>query len=149
MSPAETVHASVAVLDERGVLIRGEAGSGKSSLLLALIYGSPPATLVADDRVHLAAPNGKVVATVPDEIAGRMEIRGQGIVERPYVRSAVVDAVIDLLPREACPRMPAGEEEQVALAGTLLPRLMLPIGAGDGAIRVRAFLDRVARRDRR
>jgi len=145
MNSAETVHASVARLGDRGILIRGEPGSGKSSLLLALIYGTPPARLVADDRVHLAVPDGRLVATVPDGIAGRMEIRGQGIVQRLYVRSTVVDVVVDLLPPEACPRMPSAEDETVTFAGAALPRLMLPIGANDGAVRVRAFLDRVAR----
>ena len=145
MSPAKTVHASVALVGEGGVLIRGASGSGKSSLLLSLLSDDAAASaLVADDRVALAAVNGRLLASVPDEIAGLMEIRGEGIVHRPFVSPVVVDLVVDLAPAEACPRMPqTAEEKCVAVDGVVLPRLFIPAGASDGALRVRVALELV------
>ena len=94
----------------------------------------------------LTAANGRLVASVPDEIAGLMEVRGLGIVTRPYVSPVVVDLVVDLAPLEACPRLPLGEEDALAvIAGIALPRLHVAIGAGDGAVRVRAALAELRR----
>jgi len=145
MSLPATVHASVALLGEGGVLIRGPSGSGKSSLLLSLL-SDDGAALVADDRAALTAANGRLVAAVPDEIAGLMEIRGQGIARRPYVSPVVVDLVVDLAPVEACPRLPLGDEDaRAVIAGIVLPRIHVAIGAGDGAARVRAALAQLRR----
>ncbi len=82
----ETVHASAVLVGEHGVLIRGASGSGKSSLVLGLIDRDPSSTrLIADDRVHLDADRGRLVAAAPDTIAGKLEVRGQGIVEVAHV----------------------------------------------------------------
>jgi HPr kinase/phosphorylase len=143
MAAQDTVHASVACLGRHGVLIRGASGSGKSSLLLSLLDGNPNGgKLVADDRAHLASEDGRLVASVPVAIAGRMEIRGVGIVERPYVSSVAVDLVVDLLPLEQCPRMPSEEESRVVLEGVAVARIFVAAGAHDGAARVKAALDR-------
>jgi serine kinase of HPr protein (carbohydrate metabolism regulator) len=139
-APATTIHASVARLGTRGVLIRGAAGSGKSSLLLSLIFGAGEATLVADDRVVLAATGGRVVAAVPEAIAGRIEVRGVGIVRRPCVSSVTIDLVVDLLPLEECPRLPDDAERQTVVEGVVVPRIFVAVGAADGASRVRATL---------
>ncbi len=72
------VHASCVSIDGAGVLLRGPPGSGKSDLALRLIDGG--GRLVADDQVELTEAGGRVLATAPGEIAGRMEVRGIGIV---------------------------------------------------------------------
>ena len=136
MSTAATVHASVALAGENGVLIRGASGSGKSALLLALIASDPARNaLVADDRVALAAHHGRLVASVPVELAGLIEVRGQGILRRPCVSPAVVDMVVDLLPPQDCPRMPE-PDERTEIAGIVLPHLSLPTTSNDGVLRV-------------
>jgi len=137
------VHASVARVGDRGVLIRGRSGSGKSSLLLALL-SSGSATLVADDRAHLAAESGRLIAAVPETIAGQMEIRGVGIVRRPHVSPVAVDLVVDLLPLAECPRLPDGEQARAVLEGIAVPRIFIAIGAHDGVARVIAALARSA-----
>ena len=134
-----TVHASVARLGTRGVLIRGAAGSGKSSLLLSLIFDAG-AMLVADDRVALAASGGRLVAAAPEAIAGRMEVRGVGIVRRPYVSPATIDLVVDLLPLDECPRLPDEAERQTIIEGVAVPRIFVAADAGGGAARVRVAL---------
>jgi HPr kinase/phosphorylase len=147
MSPPATIHASVALVGEGGVLIRGASGSGKSSLLLSLLCDHG-AMLVADDRVALAAAEGRLVATAPDEIAGLMEVRGLGIVRRPHVSPVVVDLVVDLAPLEACPRLPLADADAVAVIdGVAVPCIHVAIGSGDGAARVRAALAELRRQD--
>lgn len=140
MTTSETVHASAALVDGRGVLIRGRSGSGKSSLLLCLLYSEPNAMLVADDRVVLTAVDGRILASVPDAIAGRMEVRGVGIVCRPHVSPAAVDLVVDLVPLAECPRLPDTDEARALVDGIPLPRIFVAAGAADGASRVRAAL---------
>lgn len=134
-----TVHASVACLGTRGVLIRGAAGSGKSSLLLSLIFDAG-AMLVADDRVALAASGGRLVASVPEAIAGCMEVRGVGIVRRPYVSPATIDLVVDLRPLDECPRLPDDADKRTVIAGVAVPRIFVAAGTGDGTARIRAAL---------
>ncbi len=136
MSAAATVHASAALVGDHGVLIRGASASGKSSLLLALIMmdGARNA-LAADDRVVLAAHHGRLVASAPRELAGLIEVRGQGILRRPHVSPVVIDLVVDLLPAPACPRLP-DPDGHAEIAGIALPRLVLPAGQSDGALRV-------------
>jgi serine kinase of HPr protein (carbohydrate metabolism regulator) len=135
-----TVHASAALVGGQGVLIRGRPGSGKSSLLLSLLYGASATTLVADDRVVLTAANGRLVASVPEAIAGRMEVRGVGIVRRSHRSPAAIDLVVDMLPLEECPRLPSAEERRAVIEGVALPRIFVATGAADGAHRVRAAL---------
>jgi serine kinase of HPr protein (carbohydrate metabolism regulator) len=140
MTPA-TVHASAVKIGDRGVLIRGASGSGKSSLLLQILSADPDgSTLVADDRVALAADGARVMATAPDLLAGLMEIRGQGILRLPYVSPAAIDLVVDIVPAEKCPRMPSPEERCVDLCGIATPRIFLARGAVDGGARIRAAL---------
>jgi len=142
--PGETVHASVVRIGRFGVLIRGASGSGKSSLLLSLLTDAPGAMLVADDRAALRVEAGGLVASVPEAIAGQMEIRGIGIVRRAYVSEAAVSLVVDLLPLAECPRLPTPEERRAVLSGIALPRIFIASGAPDGAARVRAAIDHLA-----
>jgi HPr kinase/phosphorylase len=141
MSDDATVHASAVLVGELGVLIRGASGSGKSSLALGLIAADPGGTwLVADDRVVLDTAGGRLLASVPEPLAGLIEIRGQGIFRVRYVSPVVARLVVDLLPPASCPRLPVAEDERADIKGVALARLMLPIGTADGALRVRAAL---------
>jgi HPr kinase/phosphorylase len=145
MSPPQTVHASAVAIGTHGILIRGASGSGKSSLVLGLIDRDPAATqLVADDRVKLTVARGRLVAMAPEALAGKLEVRGQGIVEIAYVPQSVIALVVDLLPADQCPRLPEPAEMEADVIGVVLPRLMLPIGAIDASARVRFALRRLA-----
>jgi serine kinase of HPr protein (carbohydrate metabolism regulator) len=139
MSRSPTIHGSAVLLGERGILVRGVSGAGKSMLVLELLSANPDgARLVADDRVIVAAAHGRLLANVPGEIAGLIEMRGVGLVRRPYVAPVVVRLVVDLLAVEACPRLPEAKDAQVELEGIVLPRLALPIGIDGAAVRVSA-----------
>ena len=139
MSRLKTIHGSALLLGERGILVRGASGAGKSTLVLELLAAHPDgARLVADDRVIVAAAHGRLLADVPREIAGLIEVRGVGIVRRPYVAPVIVRMIVDLLAAEACPRLPEARDARAEVEGIVLPRLTLPIGFGGGAARVSA-----------
>lgn len=71
------LHASTVALHGCGVIILGPSGSGKSSLALELM--AVGAVLVADDRTDLRVADGRLIASAPPGIAGRIEARGVGI----------------------------------------------------------------------
>ncbi|HEX2655184.1 MAG TPA: serine kinase [Xanthobacteraceae bacterium] len=122
-----TAHGSVVLVGARGIFIRGAAGAGKSRLVLALLEAAaagriPFARLVADDRVHLTATNGTLLARPPQALAGRMEIRGIGIVSVEFESVAKVDLVVDLADQNAA-RLPEPADCTVTIAGVPLPRV--------------------------
>lgn len=132
------VHATVVVVGHAGILIEGASGTGKSTLALHLLERSRArgghAALVADDRVWLSVRGGRLVAEVPDAIAGMIEIRGIGPVACPgWIRCAVVDRAVRLVPAADAPRL--AEPASVELAGMTLPRLDLAERDATGAAR--------------
>lgn len=132
-----TVHATVVLAGEAGVLIRGPSGAGKSSLALALLdllatrgrFGR----LVADDQVFLAAANGRLVARVPAPIAGLVERRGAGVEPIAHEPAALVRLVVDLVEPAAIDRVPEPAACRVRLADIDLPRLTLPCRSAETA----------------
>ncbi|MGE5147594.1 MAG: HPr kinase/phosphorylase [Candidatus Eiseniibacteriota bacterium] len=98
------VHATCVEVEGMGVLLRGPSGSGKSDLALRLIDGG--ARLVADDRTDLAVEDGRLIATCPAALAGRLEVRGVGIGSVPSVARAVVGLVVDLVAADRVERLP-------------------------------------------
>jgi len=53
--------------------------------------------LVSDDRIDLYVFDKKIRLGAPAEIAGMIELRGRGIVNRPFAQEAHLDLVIDLV----------------------------------------------------
>jgi serine kinase of HPr protein (carbohydrate metabolism regulator) len=134
----ETVHASAVLIGNRAALIRGPAGSGKSRLVLALIAAArtgalPFARLVADDRVRLAAVNGRLIAEAPAAIRGLVEVRGLGIRRIDSEARAVVGLVVDLAAADGA-RMPQVAAGETTILGVKVPRL--PISPGEDPLPV-------------
>jgi serine kinase of HPr protein (carbohydrate metabolism regulator) len=143
---AQTVHASAVSIGGTGVLIRGSSGSGKSSLALGLIMADRKRRrLVADDRIVLSARVGRLFASAPEEIAGLLEVRGQGLLPFPHLPSAEIGLVVDIVAADAAPRMPEPADSETELCGVVLPRLFLPIGIADGPVRVALAVERLPR----
>ena len=84
---AETVHASTVASEGRAVLITGPSGSGKSDLALRLLDRG--FTLVSDDQTIVTRVDDRLIASAPPTIAGKLEIRGIGIVEMEDRKSVV------------------------------------------------------------
>ena len=104
------VHASCVALGDRGVLLTGAAGAGKSTAALRLI--ALGAELVADDQVILEARDGALVASAPEATAGRIEARGVGILSLPHRDRVALAVVVDLDTIESR-RLPPGREAEI------------------------------------
>jgi len=129
---AATVHASAVLVGARAVLIRGPAGSGKSRLALNLIQAGQSgsltfARLVADDRVLLTASHARLLARVPETLAGLIEVRGLGIRRLDHEPVAVVGLVVDLAVSGAR-RLPEKQDHEIEIEGIKLPRLTMADG---------------------
>ncbi|MHB1204021.1 MAG: HPr kinase/phosphorylase [Rhodospirillaceae bacterium] len=102
------IHASVVAVGGLGVLIRGPSGAGKSDLALRLIDAG--GVLVADDYCEAEALNdaagSRLVVRPPPAIAGKLEVRGFGIVDVPHLPSATISLIVDLVPEAEIERLP-------------------------------------------
>ena len=132
MTVGPTIHAAAVLVGARAILIRGPAGSGKSRLALKLIEAAPHgplifSRLVADDRVHVTAAHGRLIARPPSPLAGLIEVRGLGIRRFPHEEIAVVSMVVDLA-AQSPQRLPDGPEAWATVEGIRLPRLAVAAG---------------------
>ncbi|MDB5668651.1 MAG: aldolase [Alphaproteobacteria bacterium] len=91
---SETVHASTVAIGGRGVLIFGRSGAGKSDLALRLIDRG--AHLVSDDYTVVSTRAGALLTAPPDTIAGKMELRGVGIIDLSYESGVPAALIVDL-----------------------------------------------------
>lgn len=91
---SETLHASSVAVEGRAVLIEGRSGSGKSDLALRLIDRG--ATLISDDYTLVVRRDGLLFARAPETIAGKIEVRGIGIVAMPMITDVPVALVVRL-----------------------------------------------------
>jgi HPr kinase/phosphorylase len=115
------VHGTAVEFAGIGVLLRGAPGSGKSDLALRLIDAG--ARLVADDRTILRRDGDLLLASAPPTIAGRLEVRGIGILTVPSVASCVLRLVVDLVAPGAVERLP--EPRSASFLGLHLPLISL------------------------
>lgn len=104
----------------KAALIRGASGAGKSDLALRCIAQGvsrmlPFAVeLVCDDRAVIVGQHGHLMVSAPSHIWGKIEVRGQGIVEVPAVESARLVLVVDLVsPGEPVERLPDPESVEI------------------------------------
>ncbi len=128
MSEIHNIHATALVLDGVGLILRGPSGAGKSLLALELIdvwdARGKPAKLVSDDRVDIVVDGGTLTLRAPKTIEGLAELRGRGIVSRPFVAEAPLHLVIDLV--ETLERMVEEDELTTELFGVTLARAPVP-----------------------
>jgi HPr kinase/phosphorylase len=137
------VHGSCVAIDGRAVLLRGPSGRGKSDLALRLIDGG--ARLVADDRVDLRAVRGVLNASAPAPIAGRLEVRGIGILEVPCAPTAPLGLVVDLVERDEIERLPEPRAE--SFLGVDVPLIRLVAREASAAAKVRLAVRAAAGRN--
>lgn len=106
-----------------GLLLRGASGSGKSDLAFRLI--SMGAALIGDDRVtiELRHDHDRVYVAGVEALRGMIEVRGVGLLKMQVAGAARLRLVVDLVAREAVPRLPDWDE--VEFFGVRVPRLSL------------------------
>jgi serine kinase of HPr protein (carbohydrate metabolism regulator) len=124
----DNIHATGLVLGGTGLILRGPSGSGKSLLALELLdeweARGLGGRLVSDDRVEIEVTEAGLLMHAPKTIEGLVELRGRGIVNRPFVRQAPLHLVVDLV--DAMERMVEEEALVIELSGVTLPRCPVP-----------------------
>jgi serine kinase of HPr protein (carbohydrate metabolism regulator) len=135
---AETLHASTVALDGRAVLIAGPSGSGKSDLTLRLLDRG--FTLVSDDQTIVKKNGPRLLASAPPTIAGKLEIRGIGIVEMHRTDNAAVALVVELT--SDIQRLPDDSRERPIL-GIRVPLITIDAMTASAPSKVAIALDRM------
>ena len=96
-------HSTSVVIEDLGILIRGQSGSGKSDLALRLIDSG--ATLISDD-LTICKKIGDYLYLYPhSKTKGLLEVREIGIMTVPYVENIKLTLVVELV-EEEFERMP-------------------------------------------
>jgi serine kinase of HPr protein (carbohydrate metabolism regulator) len=134
----ETVHASTVASDGRAVLITGPSGAGKSDLALRMLDRG--FALVSDDRTIVRKQGDRLLATAPPNIAGKLEIRGIGIVEMDALTDVPVALIVEL--RTDIERLPDDDRER-QLLGVAVPLISIDAMTASAASKVALALDRM------
>jgi serine kinase of HPr protein (carbohydrate metabolism regulator) len=135
---AETLHASTVASEGRAVLITGPSGSGKSDLALRMLDRG--FTLVSDDQTIVKRDGDRLLASAPHNIAGKLEIRGIGIVEMDRVENVPIGLLVELT--SDIQRLPDDSRERPFL-GVRLPLVTIDAMTASAPSKVALALDRM------
>ena len=128
-----TILAAGVAVNGRGVLIECREGDARIGLALRMIDRG--AALVADSQTVCLRQGQQLLASAPAGAAGRIEVRGLGVVAMPHVERVPVELLIVLL--DAGPRFPDDKRTR-SIAGIEIP--VLALGADDAAAPIKAEL---------
>ena len=144
----QLVYGTCVALGRIGALLQGPSASGKSDLALRFALQTPPelgAALVADDQVLVSREEGRLIARPPESIAGRIEVRGIGIVTLPHRHEAELRLLITLVDDFAdVPRLPRWGEDRTEFCGLSLPLLTMAPFEPSSCLKLRLALERVS-----
>ena len=132
---SETLHVTSVAIAGRGVLIGGRSGAGKSDLALRLIDRG--AQLISDDYTFIRRVQGEALASAPERIAGKIEVRCVGIVEMTAVADVPVALYVDLSGEPV--RLPEAPEK-LTIAGIAIPSVALDGHHASAPLKVEAAL---------
>jgi len=134
----ETVHASTVATEGRAVLLGGPSGSGKSDLALRLLDRG--FTLVSDDQTIVRREGDRLIASAPPTIAGKLEVRGLGIVEMETASNIPVALFVELT--SDIERLP-DENRERSILGVELPLISIDARTASAPSKVALALDRM------
>lgn len=120
------------------MLIIGPSGSGKSDLSLRLIDRG--FTLVSDDQTIVRKDGNRLVASAPPTIAGKLEIRGIGIVDMERADNVPVALIVELT--GDIQRLP-DDSRQRPILGVMLPLVTIDAMTASAPSKVAVALDRM------
>ena len=135
---AETIHATTVASGGRAVLITGPSGSGKSDLALRLLDRG--FTLVSDDQTIVHRQGDQLIASAPERIAGKLEVRGLGIVDVETESDVGIALLVEL--RSDIDRLPHEGSER-AILGVSLPIVAIDAMTASAPSKVALALDRL------
>ena len=135
---ADTLHASTVAIDGRAVLISGPSGSGKSDLALRLLDRG--FNLVSDDRTIIRKDGARLIASAPPNIAGKLEVRGIGIVDVETIAEAPLALIVELT--SDIERLPDDNRERPIL-GVGIPVVTIDAMTASAPAKVALALDRI------
>ena len=117
---AKKIHSTSVVIEDLGLLIIGQSGSGKSDLALRLIDSG--ATLVSDD-LTICKKIGDYLYLYPhSKTKGLLEVREIGIMTVPYVENIKLTLVVEL-EEEEFERIP--EMMSCSILGMKFPKIKI------------------------
>ena len=134
----DTFHASTVAIDGRAVLITGPSGAGKSDLALRLMDRG--FSLVSDDRTIVRRDGDRLIASAPSQIAGKIEIRGIGIVDMESQADVPVALVVELT--SEIERIPDDGRDRPVL-GVPVPLVSIDAMTASAPSKVALALDRL------
>ena len=138
---SENLHGTTVALDGRAVLISGPSGSGKSDLALRLFDRG--FVLVSDDRTIVRKEGSRLIASAPETINAKLEVRGVGIVEMEHQRDVPIALVVEL--SSDIQRLPDEGRERLIL-GAAIPLINVDAMTASAPSKVAVALDRLGLR---
>lgn len=133
----ESIHATTVAIDSRAVLITGPSGSGKSDLALRLLDRG--FILVSDDQTLVRREGDRLLASPPLQIAGKLEVRGIGIVEMETASDVPVALLVELT--SDIPRLP-DDSRELSILGICVPLVTIDAMTASAPSKVALALDR-------
>ena len=143
------IHGTCLAIGGDGVLLLGAPGSGKSDLALRLIDAAGMglsgvariARLVADDQVAIRRAEGRLIASAPQALAGKLEIRGIGIVDIAPQANAALRLAVRLTPAAEIERLPDLAQARMEILGIAIPLVLIDPEKASAPAWIRAALD--------
>ena len=138
---SEMVHASTVAIGGRAVLLTGPSGAGKSDLALRMLDRG--FSLVSDDQTLIQRQGDMLIASAPPTIAGKLEIRGLGIVDMEALEKVPLALIVELTGE--FDRLPEDNRERQIL-GVQLPLITVDAMTASAASKVAVGLERLGRK---